>query len=176
MKLPVRLFVATSALLLLEESQSFTPGHSTKRSFSSSRQMLDDAAYDIETVQSVGFQVQNLIIPGVAAAVAGAAALFIPKGEKKEATKAVSAPEPEPIDVSIPYDATAMLAYENWRKENEKGAFNAATFESFSKIYYDMSVETVTAKKLKREAEAMMAAADAGFSKAEKLAASLIEL
>eukprot|EP00957_Ditylum_brightwellii_P137853 10510521-Ditylum_brightwellii.AAC.1 len=69
-----------------------------------------------------------------------------------------------------------MLACKNLCKENEKEAFNAAIFESFSNVYYDMSLETVATKKMKQEVEAMMAAADAGFSKAEKLVASLIEL
>eukprot|EP00565_Helicotheca_tamesis_P005776 CAMPEP_0185728952 /NCGR_PEP_ID=MMETSP1171-20130828/4384_1 /TAXON_ID=374046 /ORGANISM="Helicotheca tamensis, Strain CCMP826" /LENGTH=174 /DNA_ID=CAMNT_0028397709 /DNA_START=48 /DNA_END=572 /DNA_ORIENTATION=+ len=174
MQLPAR---ALASLMLLQGSLSFTPGHSPKRSFTTARPMTTEAM-DVNTVEAVGTQIEAFIVPGVAALAAGAAAIFAPKlGGKAEKKSTVAAePEPEPIDVSIPYDATALLAYESWREENEKGEFNAETFEGFSKIYYEMSVGTATAKKLKRDAEGVMAKADAEFAKCEKLAESLKEL
>lgn len=63
----------------------------------------------------------------------------------------VDEPEPEPIDVTIPYDAAARLAYDIWRDENEKGDFDEAAFDAFSKIYKTQAVATAVLKKASRD-------------------------
>lgn len=60
-------------------------------------------------------------------------------------------PEPEPVDVSIPYDAAPLLAYDTWRIEGEKGDYDQATYEKFKAMYLTKTVAEVTAKKVARE-------------------------
>jgi hypothetical protein len=69
----------------------------------------------------------------------------------------ISKPEakPEPIDVSIPYDAAARLAYEEWRAEYNKGDFNEIGYEDFKKKYEAMAIATVVSKKIARDLETM---------------------
>lgn len=56
------------------------------------------------------------------------------------------------VDVSIPYDAAAKLAYDEWRAANGKGEWgNESEFEEFKAKYDEMCVAMVTAKKLQRE-------------------------
>lgn len=60
----------------------------------------------------------------------------------------------EPNDVSIPYDATALLAYEAWRAEvAEDGAdtFDDALFSRFKKLYYEKAVAEVVMKSKTRK-------------------------
>ena len=54
-------------------------------------------------------------------------------------------------DVSIPYDAAARLAYDEWRAQYSKGAFDAKRFESFKKNYETITIANVVAKKKARE-------------------------
>ena len=56
----------------------------------------------------------------------------------------------EPIDVSIPYDAAARLAYDEWCQSNGKTA-DAAKFVTFEKNYVAVTVANVSAKKAARE-------------------------
>lgn len=55
------------------------------------------------------------------------------------------------IDVSIPYDAAARLAYDEWRKEFNKGPFDDARFASFKVNYEAIAVANVVAKKRARD-------------------------
>lgn len=56
------------------------------------------------------------------------------------------------VDVSIPYDAAARLAYDEWRAANDKGEWgNQAEYEAFKEKYEEMCVAQVTAKKLQKE-------------------------
>ena len=55
------------------------------------------------------------------------------------------------IDVSIPYDAAARLAYDEWRAEYNKGTFDASRYEAFKTNYYAITIANVTAKKKARE-------------------------
>ncbi len=55
------------------------------------------------------------------------------------------------IDVSIDYDAAAKLAYDQWRKEYNKGDFDATRFESFKSNYVALTVANVKAAKKARD-------------------------
>ena len=79
-------------------------------------------------------------------------------GEETKTTKAVAEAEPEPIDVSIPYNAAAMLAFKNVKA-------SGASFAEFEAMYIEKVVADVTAKKVKRDAEEMAKQAEAAASK-----------
>ncbi len=63
-------------------------------------------------------------------------------------------PEPEKVDVSIPYDAAARLAYDQWRTENEMEE-DEATYAAFKSKYESLAVANVIAKKMEREIAAL---------------------
>jgi hypothetical protein len=54
-------------------------------------------------------------------------------------------------DVSVPYDAAARLAYDEWRSQFQKGDFEAKRFEIFKKNYETVTVANVIAKKKARD-------------------------
>ena len=54
-------------------------------------------------------------------------------------------------DVSIPYDAAARLAYDEWRAQYNKGSFDEKRFVNFKNNYETITVANVVAKKLARE-------------------------
>lgn len=54
-------------------------------------------------------------------------------------------------DVSIPYDAAARLAYDEWRQQFGKGDFNPVRYEQFKENYESITVSNVIAKKKARE-------------------------
>lgn len=55
------------------------------------------------------------------------------------------------VDVSIPYDAAARLAYDEWRDQYNKGGFDAKRYEAFQANYNAITVANVSAKKKARE-------------------------
>lgn len=57
----------------------------------------------------------------------------------------------EKIDVSVPYDAAARLAYDEWRVQFDKGAFDQKRYEAFKANYEAIAVANVSAKKAARE-------------------------
>ena len=64
-------------------------------------------------------------------------------------------PEPEPIDVSIPYDAAILMAYDAWRIEGDRGDFNEEIYKKFKATYISKAVAEATAKKAIRDLAAM---------------------
>eukprot|EP00977_Amphora_coffeiformis_P004205 scaffold875_cov185-Amphora_coffeaeformis.AAC.20 len=58
-------------------------------------------------------------------------------------------PEPEPIDVSIPYDAAAKMAYCEYK--GVTSVTDMADYESFKAVYEEATVAQVTLKKMQRE-------------------------
>jgi hypothetical protein len=76
--------------------------------------------------------------PAPARATVGLAA----SAENSETTK---------VDISVPYDAAARLAYDEWRKEFSKGDFDEKRYLSFKQNYEDISIANVVAKKNARE-------------------------
>jgi len=55
------------------------------------------------------------------------------------------------VDVSIPYDAAARLAYDEWRKQFGKGSFDPDRYEIFKANYEAITVANVSAKKDARD-------------------------
>lgn len=54
-------------------------------------------------------------------------------------------------DVSIPYDAAARLAYDEWRAKYGKGAFDPVRYEAFRANYETITVANIAAKKKARD-------------------------
>lgn len=54
-------------------------------------------------------------------------------------------------DVTVPYDAAARLAYDEWRSQFQKGDFDAKRFEIFKKNYETITIANVIAKKKARD-------------------------
>jgi len=128
------------------------------------------------------------VIASVGAAVSaigGAAIAFGRKGgEKADSTgkvvKAVA--EPEPIDVSVPYDAAASLAFDAYAKSSSK----KVDFKQFQNLYYEQMVAEVKAKvqerkmndmkmllaEMENEASGIQQQIDALFSAPESVAES----
>jgi len=86
--------------------------------------------------------------------------LMNPGAKVKEAPAPATEPAPEPapapapkatIDVSIPYDAAAKLAYDEWREKYGKGAYDAKKYEIFKQNYEAVVVANVIAAKDRRE-------------------------
>ena len=68
----------------------------------------------------------------------------------------VAAAEPEPaVDLSIPYDAAARLAYDEWRVTHGREEFDDAEYQKFKVLYEEKTVADVVAKKKTRELEAL---------------------
>ena len=55
------------------------------------------------------------------------------------------------MDVSVPYDAAARVAYDQWRKQYQKGDFDDLRFVKFKANYEAVTVANVRAKKIARE-------------------------
>ena len=60
-------------------------------------------------------------------------------------------PEPTTVDLSIPYDAAARLAYDKWRAMYGKGDFDTAEYAVFKVKYEQLAVAEVISKKLEKE-------------------------
>ena len=56
------------------------------------------------------------------------------------------------VDVSIPYDAAARLAYDEWRVTYKKGDFDATRYESFKNNYKVLTVANISASKKAKDA------------------------
>ena len=54
------------------------------------------------------------------------------------------------VDLSIPYDAAARLAYDQWRTDNNE-KFNAEAYMAFRKKYEANAIADATSKKLARD-------------------------
>ena len=86
-----------------------------------------------------------------------AAGTFLMRGRDEDAS-----PSPAPSsaggsvgsttdDVSIPYDAAARIAYDDWRAANNKGAFDASKFNKFNANYMKVTSANMGAKKIARD-------------------------
>jgi hypothetical protein len=102
---------------------------------------------------------------GIAAAVAGAGAFLLRQVTGKETPAAsttagaVSEPEIEVIDVSIPYDAAALLQYRKMKGINFAMAIDEQDFAQFKALYEEKTVADVILKKATRELAEYEAAA-----------------
>jgi len=108
----------------------------------------------------VGAGNESLVLGGAAFAVLAlaAAAVTSSSGSKTE-EKTVEEPEsePEPIDVSIPYDAAAILAYKEWRQEEPD--LKSELFAAFKALYLEKAVAEVTMKQKARNFEKLTSSA-----------------
>jgi hypothetical protein len=99
---------------------------------------------------------------GLGAIAAGLGGLLL--GNKKEnmtTTKQVVVEEPEiKIDVSIPYNAAALMAY-----EKVIGEYDEAKFTKFEALYLEKAVAEVTLKKVTRELQQKIDQAEDAISK-----------
>lgn len=80
-------------------------------------------------------------------------AAFVPSGfqGRNVARNAVAVEMSTEGDVSIPYDAAARLAYDQWRDEFLKGDFDPVRYEAFKANYEAIAVLNVSSKKKARD-------------------------
>lgn len=81
-------------------------------------------------------------------------AAFVPSGLQWRHSfrrHAVSVEMSTESDVSIPYNAAARLAYDQWRDEYLKGEFDPVRYESFKANYNAIAILNVSAKKKARD-------------------------
>lgn len=112
---------------------------------------------------------QAAIAAGGAAIAAGFAAIFnMRKGGSSETATAVVEKEEElpPIDVSIPYNSAALLAFDEWKGDK---IFPEDTFAKFETIYEEKVVTMVTAKKVQRELDDALTKAESELAKLAKM-------
>ena len=76
----------------------------------------------------------------------------LPTTLSSTATKESGAGSETSADVSVPYDAAARLAYDEWRATYNKGDFDAARFESFKSNYQILTVTNIAAAKKAKDA------------------------
>jgi hypothetical protein len=83
-----------------------------------------------------------------AAALAGLGAIM--SGQKQSDGDVIAKKQEKKVivDVSIPYDAAAVLAYNEWKGNL---AYDAETYQKFKKLYEDLSVLQVCRKRTLRE-------------------------
>jgi hypothetical protein len=96
-----------------------------------------------------------------AALVAFAAGTFLMRGRSEVSEESLPSPPPAPAvssaplssssDVSIPYDAAALLEYEKWRAKFGKGAFDADKYAKFKVRYEAVTSSNMAAKKVARD-------------------------
>ena len=95
-------------------------------------------------------QLDPAVAGGVAASVlgVGGVGVVVSKAAKRsnKATTVAAPTKVKKIDVSIPYDAAARLAYDHFRADGKE-----ADFETFQKKYEQLAVAQVTLKKCERE-------------------------
>jgi hypothetical protein len=124
---------------LLSSANAFTAGPTVSRKNTA---LKDVAALDPQ-VMAAG---------AAAVAIAAATAATMGKGEGSSTSSSSSVgtaePEPEIIDVSIPYNAAARLAFAETKLSTSK-------FQEFETLYLAKTVADVTAKKMARDVEEM---------------------
>jgi hypothetical protein len=117
---------------LIGHCTAFTVGYAATKSSTSLRAMEGDFAGAV----------------AAAVAVAGIGGFFAMKKTSKKTTEAQSKTVDILIDISIPYNAAAVLAYNEWRGDAE---LDETPFERFEPLYLEKAVAEVSAKKIARE-------------------------
>jgi hypothetical protein len=85
---------------------------------------------------------------------AASAAAFVPLASQRNSVRPSSLRRSmvsEEVDVRIPYDAAARLAYDEWLTKYEKGSFDEARYAVFKANYEAIAVANVVAKRIARE-------------------------
>lgn len=110
---------------------------------------------------TAGIGEQLPVIAAAGAAAFAGIATVMKKSTGGSSTSAVAAkpePEPEPIDISIPYDAASVLAYEAWKEEGAQ--YDDAIYQKFKGIYESKAIAEVSLKKAERDAATTLAKAE----------------
>ena len=108
--------------------------------------------------QSIGGSSDGIVSPVVAVVLVGLVAALIASansgttggGESSAARKSVRKPRKASSNLSVPYDASARLAYDAWCMANNE-VFNEGGYEHFREIFSAKAVADATAKKLGRD-------------------------
>ena len=102
------------------------------------------------------------VVGGIALAIKGASSSSEKDPTSTTTTRTLASNKASKIDLSIPYDSAARLAYDQWRSANGQqqgggggGAFNEATYKAFQTKYETLTVANVIAKKMERDMAAM---------------------
>lgn len=99
----------------------------------------------------------DLVTIGGGLLAAFAVGTFAMRGRDEVAEESVAAaPASAPAaadddDVSIPYDASVKIAYDEFRAANGKGAYNEAKFQKFKAAYLKVTSDNMKAKKVARD-------------------------
>lgn len=119
----------------------------------------------------------NLMAAGAALTAAIAGLGFMSSNQKdgetataNKSTKAGAEAEEVKIDVSIPYSAAAMLAYDTMRGQ---AAFDKKAFAKFEELYVEQAVMIAKSKKVARDHALEMKAMESKISSMEKDMAAL---
>ena len=92
-------------------------------------------------------QFDPAVAGGIAASVLGVGGVGVAASKANKRSNGATAPaKGEKIDVSIPYDAAARMAFDEYLANGKE-----ADFETFKKKYEQMTVAIIKAKKLERE-------------------------
>ena len=75
---------------------------------------------------------------------------FVPQHDSRVTTVRRSMVTEE-VDLAIPYDAAARLAYDDWRGKFDKGDFDEERYQVFKNNYEAITVANVVAKKKARD-------------------------
>lgn len=130
--------IILTAAALLSQASAFSVGPSNIRPYASSSSATTTTSLNAEAAANP--------ITDFFAAIEG----FFSSSTTKKVKKAIAAaaPEPEPVDISIPYDSAARLAF---------GAtgLDGAMFGEFQPLYVTKTVADVTVKKMARDLLAM---------------------
>jgi hypothetical protein len=111
-----------------------------------------------------------VIIGGIVAAASAAAASKDGSGgtASSTSTKPKPEPEPEPIDVSIPYDAAAVLAYKarnpKFNKKEYDDIVSMSEFKDFNTQYKTITAMEISLKTKQAQFDIKKAEFDAMFS------------
>jgi len=153
--------------LVCQQTNAFNVG--SRPRISPTKLYLDPVAQ----VDQVPHAVEAVGAVGVLASVAGFFGFKKNKDKSAAGAGTTSEPEPEPeaVDVSIPYDAAAMLAFNEWNAvvesddESEESVveFDESVFKKFKAIYETKAVAQVSLKKAIRDTDTILAKAEKDF-------------
>ncbi|CAB9524250.1 expressed unknown protein [Seminavis robusta] len=104
------------------------------------------AGFDLASLGTLGDpQVIGAVVAVAAATVAGT---MVQGAQPEPVVVEDEEPEPEPIDVSIPYDAAARLAF-------EEADFDEEAYQEFKTIYENLASAEATVSRYQRELAAL---------------------
>lgn len=76
---------------------------------------------------------------------------FVPASHMKSLFQKLNLAEIADVDISIPYDAAARMAYDEWRQNFNKGNFDGKRYEQFKNNYEALTAANMGAKKRARD-------------------------